>query len=244
MKQTLFFSIFSILVFSCGNGQDKQKSDSLAEDSVLRSLTSSAPPPAPAVVNPEDTVKIAGLPPLMEGDIVFQNLEDKQSIAFGKATHSKYNNVGIVFMRNHNQSYIVVSVKDSIHITPINTWINQGKDHHVVIFRLKNSNAILNAKKSDDMKKFAKSLTGRKEDLYFSQTNDELYSSELVWKMYKNGAKIDLSTPEKLGDLDLSAEPVKSQMKQKYPSGIPKENEVITPEDLYNSPKLEKIYER
>ncbi|HET6992353.1 MAG TPA: YiiX/YebB-like N1pC/P60 family cysteine hydrolase [Bacteroidia bacterium] len=247
MKQVILFSLFTFFIFSCGEDKKNEKADSLRMDSALKALTSNdTVKPAnalPSTTANTDTTHTIALPPVVEGDIIFQTMGDEQSMAFGKATHSKYNNVGLVFIRPRDNLYVVMECRDSLHATPLTEWVNRGQGHHVALMRLKDSNTALNEKKTNHLKMAAKPLKGKKTDLYFSWSDDAFYCSELVWKLYKQGTGIELCTPGKMSQLDLNGALVKQQMKNKYGATIPMDEQVVTPDDLYNSPKLVKIYE-
>lgn len=90
----------------------------------------------------------------------------------------------------------------------------------------------------------AKTLKSKKYDPYFSWSDDAFYSSEMIWKLYKIGAQIELSTLGKVSQLDLSGALVQQQMKNKYGANIPKDEPMATPDDLYNSQKMEIVYEK
>ena len=78
-------------------------------------------------------------------------------------------------------------------------------------------------------------------DLYFEWTDDKIYCSELVWKIYKNGAGIELCSLEKLKNFNLANEKVKQILKERYGNKIPLEEKVVAPSQLVNSNLLETI---
>lgn len=190
-----------------------------------------------------DTLHMVGLPPVFEGDIVFQQNEDAQSLAWQKATGSKYSNAGIIFIRPRDHLYMVMEVMDSVRVFPLTEWVDRGKDDHVALLRLKNANVIMTQKKTDRLKAGVRAYKHIPGDPYFSWGDDALYNAELVWKIYSNILKIDLCEPHKLGDFDLSGEPVKSAMDKKYNGKIPADDKAVSLDDLYHSPRLEVIFE-
>ena len=80
-------------------------------------------------------------------------------------------------------------------------------------------------------------------DLYFEWSDDKIYCSELVWKIYKEGANIELCKPKKLKEFNLEHPKVQKIMKQRYGSKIPYDEKVIAPSQLYESNLLETIFE-
>ena len=55
---------------------------------------------------------------------------------------------------------------------------------------------------------------GKDYDLYFEWSNEKIYCSELVWKIYKEGAGIEIGELEELSSFDLTNEIVKRKMKE------------------------------
>jgi hypothetical protein len=243
MKNLFLFLCASAAFFiaSCGSGKPEVNVDSLKADSALKAQMAFVPPKTDRV---KDTFHMVTLPPVMEGDILLQIDTSEQCMAFGKATKSKYNNMAMIFIRPHDKMYMVLEAKDSVHVMPLTEWVNSGQGQHVVLMRLKNSNMFLTDKKTDVLKKGMKMLKGKPNDHYFSWSDDEIYCSEMVWKIYHYALKIDLTTPRKLTDFDLSGNLIKQQMKNKYGAAIPKNEQVVSPDDLLHSEKLEIIYQK
>jgi hypothetical protein len=172
MKNAFVFFTAALFLLSCDEDTKPVNADSLAADSALKAQQSIT---VPKTERSDDTLHMVALPPVFEGDLVFQNRDDEQLLLFGKAMKSKYNNVGIIFMH----------------------WNDEG-----------------------------------------------MYPSEFVWKVYNRGPKLDICTPRTFSDLDLSDPKVAEVMKTKYGNKLPKDEPVVTPDDLYNSPKMEVIFEK
>lgn len=239
MKNVLL-AAFALFLFSCGENKTTVNTDSLRTDSALRAQTNIAPPVA---VNP-DTQKMVALPPVFEGDIVLQISEDPQHMAFGKACRSKYNHAGIIFIRPRDRMYVVMEMGDSVTATPLTEWRDRGQGQHIALLRLKNSNQLLNDKKTERLKKSAKAFRGVRKDYYYNWSDEALYPTELVWKMYNNALNISICEPGKLGEWDLTGLLIHGQMLKKYGEKIPKDEQVISTDAIYRSDKLEVIYEQ
>ncbi|CAN5207299.1 hypothetical protein BH09BAC5_BH09BAC5_13600 [soil metagenome] len=234
-----FLSVLMILfLISCEENKPSVNLDSLKTDSALKALQSVAVPAK------NDTTGMAALPIVFEGDIVLQISNDPQSIAFGNACNSKYNHAGIIFMRPKDNRYVVMEVKDSVVITPLNEWVAKGKDGHFALLRLKHSNEILSAKKTDKLKTAAKNSRGKKYDYFYNWSDDSFYSTELVWKIYRQSLNIEICETGKLGDGDFTGTLLHGQMLKKYGLTIPKDEIFISPEQIYKSSKLDIAYER
>ena len=173
---------------------------------------------------------------IMEGDIIFQASLSSQSKAIQLATGSKYSHVGIIY-KNKGKYYVYEAIQPIVN-TPLQKWIDRGEKGHYAIKRLKNADAILTTETLSRMKQYGSKFLGRDYDLYFEWTDERLYCSELVWKIYKNATGIEIGKLSKLSDFDLSNELVKKKLKERYGSNIPMNEEVISPGAMFESNKL------
>lgn len=177
------------------------------------------------------------------GDIIFQTSTSEQSKAIQLATHSKYSHVGILYYSEKKQDYFVFEAIQPVKETPLNEWIERGANKHYVVKRLIDRDNILTPKVLKSLKTFAKIYSGKDYDLYFEWNDNKIYCSELVWKMYKNAANIELGELQELGDFDLSDPLVKAKLTERYGENIPLNEKVISPSAIYNSDLLETIFE-
>lgn len=176
-----------------------------------------------------------------DGDIIFQTSQSAQCEAVRLATQSKFSHCGIIFT-DRGENFVLEAVQP-VKITPLKDWIKHGKDHAYLVKRLKESAGTLNSKQIVEMKIYGKKLLNKDYDLYFEWSDHKIYCSELVWKIYKEGADISLCPFKKLKSFDLSAPQVQQIMQQRYGSKIPLEENVIAPSQLADSEKLETIFD-
>lgn len=176
------------------------------------------------------------------GDIIFQTSQSNQSKAIQLATKSKYSHIGIVY--ENNNKWFVYEAIQSVRLTPIKQWINRDKKRHYVVKRLKNASEVLNSATLTKMKKVGERFKGKNYDIYFEWSDDKLYCSELVWKIYKEATEIEIGNLEELKDFDLSHPLVKQKMKERYGDNIPLNEKVISPAAIFNSDKLITIVEK
>ncbi len=174
-----------------------------------------------------------------DGDIIFQTSESKQCEAVRIATNSKFSHCGIIFFVNGGE--FVLEAVQPVKITPLEEWITHGRDHKYVIKRLKNAETILNDETLGKMKSYGKSLLGKEYDGYFEWTDNRIYCSELVWKIYKNGADIELSKLRQLKDFNLEDVRVQKILKERYGNNIPLDEKVVAPSDLIDSDLLKTV---
>lgn len=174
-----------------------------------------------------------------DGDIIFQTSESKQCEAVRIATNSKFSHCGIILFVNGGE--FVLEAVQPVKITPLEEWITHGKDHKYLIKRLKNEQNILTDQTLEKMKAYGKQFLGKEYDAYFEWTDNRIYCSELVWKIYKNGAGIELSKLKQLKDFNLSDERVQKILKERYGNDLPLEEKVVAPSDLVASDLLKTV---
>ncbi|MGZ5303992.1 MAG: YiiX/YebB-like N1pC/P60 family cysteine hydrolase, partial [Bacteroidia bacterium] len=117
----------------------------------------------------------------------------------------------------------------------------QGKNSKYTQCRLKNADKVLTAEVKQKMRKLAKANIGKDYDLYFEWSDEKMYCSELVWKIYKEAAGIEIGNIRKFKEYDFSHPEVKKQLKERYGNNIPSEEKIVSPEDIYKSDKLVKV---
>jgi uncharacterized protein YycO len=173
---------------------------------------------------------------VQNGDIIFQTSKSSQSKAIQLATNSKYSHMGIIY--NIDGQLFVYEAVQPVKLTLLNEWIKRGENGHYVIKRLKNSDKILTQTTLTKMKQVGEKFKGKNYDLYFEWTDDKIYCSELVWKIYKEGANTEIGELERLSAFDLENKIVKQKMKERYGDNIPMDEKVISPAEMFNSDKL------
>ncbi|WP_281638218.1 YiiX family permuted papain-like enzyme [Flavobacterium marginilacus] len=170
---------------------------------------------------------------IQDGDMIFQTSQSKQCEAVRIATNSKFSHCGIIFIEK-GKKYVLEAVQP-VKYTPLETWITHGKDNHFVVTRLKNASVLLNAETLQKMKAYGETLNNKDYDLYFEWSDDKIYCSELIWKIYKNGAGIELCPLQKLKDFNLKDSRAQTILSERYGTKIPLEENVVAPSDLEQS---------
>ncbi|NVK65778.1 MAG: YiiX family permuted papain-like enzyme [Flavobacteriales bacterium] len=175
---------------------------------------------------------------LKNGDIIFQSTQSRQCEAVKLATNSEYSHVGILF--KEEGKWMVYEAVQPVKKTGLSEWIARGENGHYVVKRLKNDES-LTAATLQKMKEIAATDLGKNYDIYFNWSDDEIYCSELVWKVYDEGAGIQIGELRQLKDFDLTSPQVQTIMSERYGSAIPYEEKVIAPSDLFESNKLKLV---
>jgi uncharacterized protein YycO len=88
------------------------------------------------------------------------------------------------------------------------------------------------------MKQIGDQFKGKPYDTTFEWSDNRIYCSELVWKIYKRAAGIEIGKLQKLKEFDLSDARVKEIMKKRYPNKIPTQEIVISPAAIFDSELL------
>ena len=107
-----------------------------------------------------------------------------------------------------------------------------------MIKHLENSNDILTHETITRMKMVGEKYQGKDYDIYFEWSDDKIYCSELVWKIYYEATNIEIGELETLSDFDLTNKIVKEKMKERYGENIPMKEKVISPASMFESDKL------
>lgn len=177
----------------------------------------------------------ASIADLKEGDIIFQTSKSSQSTAIQLATHSPYTHVGILF--NQNDSWCVLEAIGPVKYTSFKIWLANGIGAHYTIKRLKDSQA-LTPQTLEKLRLEGNRLVGKPYDPYFGWSDDKLYCSELVWKVYKKAVGIEIGVPRTLGEFDLTPPKVKAKLTERYGSKVPLRERVVAPSTIFDSPLL------
>ncbi|TGK51609.1 YiiX family permuted papain-like enzyme [Leptospira kanakyensis] len=178
---------------------------------------------------------------LEEGDIIFHESKSEQATAIKLATKSKYTHVGIIF--KYGKTFKVLEAIEPVKITDLPKFIGRGTNNHYVIKRISKTKTKLTPETIQKMKEYGNSLLGKHYDLYFEWSDDRIYCTELVWKLYDKFTGIQLGNLKTLRDFDLSSKPVQTLMKKRYGKNIPYVEPVISPVDMFQSNELVTVME-
>ncbi len=177
---------------------------------------------------------------IKDGDIIFHESISSQGTELKLATGSRYTHMGII--RKKEGKYFVLEAVHPIKVTPLPKFIARGKDRHYVIKRLKNSGDLLTPAVLRKMEDTGREFIGKKYDTLFQWSDDRIYCSELVWKIYKRAAGIEIGGLQKYRDFDLSHPKVRALLKKRFGHReIPLDETVISPVQMFNSPLLETV---
>jgi len=170
------------------------------------------------------------------GDIIFHTSKSRQSKMISEVTKSELTHVGIVLIKN-GKPYVFEAVQP-VKLTPLNQWISRGVDSKYIVMRSKKT---LTETDLFKMEEYGQSQLGKNYDVKFQWSDDKMYCSELVYKVFES-AGITLSKKHTFKDYDLNGEKTKEAIRARYNTSINLNETVVTPVDLRNSTKLKVVF--
>jgi uncharacterized protein YycO len=185
------------------------------------------------------SLAVAEETPYQTGDIIFQTSNNATNKAIELATHSKFSHVGVIVAEDGDLQ--VLEAGNPVSITPLAKFIQRGSGGQYEVLRLKEAEEVLTAEVKTALINTGKTWVGKKYDFVFSWNDEELYCSELVYKLYANTLHLNLTEPKPLKSFDLSHPLVQEQLKIKYGQNIPYDDNMVSPQQLYESDLLEPI---
>jgi Permuted papain-like amidase enzyme, YaeF/YiiX, C92 family len=198
------------------------------------------------------SVSAKDLPPLRNGDIIFQTSRSSQSAAILLASASAYSHMGLIEIDSSGAPFVVEAV-GPVKSTPLDTWIKRGLGGRIAIQRLNSLSAVA----ALNVLGAAHKYDGLPYDLFFLSTKDQIYCSELVSLAYSEGASLSVGQIQKAKDLYLNNFAAKRLIEKRwrkhplcqvagetFESCYAKilEQGLITPSSIYNDPKLDLIF--
>lgn len=189
----------------------------------LRDATATPRPAAPPDPTPRD------------GDLVFQTSLSAQSEAIGRATGSPYTHCGVVFLLDGETR--VFEAVQPVRWTSFREWTQRGKGGAYVVRRLRDSGVLTPAVKKQ-MRALGASWLGKPYDPHFGWSDERLYCSELVYKLYERTTGLRLGPLRKLRDFHLDDLVVRRALQERYGDHIPLDEPVLSPADLHDAEQL------
>jgi uncharacterized protein YycO len=173
---------------------------------------------------------------IQNGDLIFQTSLSTQSKTIQVATNSKYSHCGIIYKDGNN--FLVFEAIQPVKTTPLHKWIARGENGKYVVKRLKNSEQVLTPTILQKMKSVSEKFMGKNYDLTFEWSDNKMYCSELIWKVYQRATGVKIGKLQTLSDFDLSDNNVKKKLFERYGNKIPLKETVISPAAIFESELL------
>ena len=180
---------------------------------------------------------------LKEGDIIFHQSRSDQSEAVRIATRSKFSHMAIIF--KYKGKFMVFEAVQPVKITSITEFSRRGSNSFV-IKRLRDCDSVLTPAIIEKMRAQGKKYLGKNYDYQFSWDDKNIYCSELVWKIYKYGAGIEVGRLQRAQDMNLNNPVVRRLIEKRYgkKNTITADEIVISPQSIYECSRLVTVYEQ
>ena len=193
----------------------------------------------------------ADIPPLKNGDIVFQATSSSARDAIMLASASPYTHVGIVEIDGSGRP-MVIEAANKVRSVPFDDWMRKGAGRRITIKRVKG----LHDEAAKQAVERAHHYMGRPYDLFFYETRDQIYCSELVHAAFKEGANISVGREEKVGDLNIDTSAAQSLIKKRWKAHplcqatssfkscyrLILDQVLVTPASIARDPQMELVY--
>lgn len=178
---------------------------------------------------------------LRDGDIVFQQTGGEQGRAVQLATGSPWTHVGVLF--KDTDRWMVYEAVGPVRSIPLEEWVTHGTDGRWVAKRWVDAGTEAPQALRSALKKAGARFNGLPYDREFRWSDERIYCSELVWKMYAEGAGVRLCEPKPMRDHALGSPVVQQVMRERYASTPPLDEPMIAPGALFDCPLLRTVAE-
>jgi hypothetical protein len=175
------------------------------------------------------------------GDIIFHTSRSAQSEAIQKVTNSPFSHMGIVYVQQ-GRAFVFEAV-EPVKSTPLDEWIARGVQGKYVVKRLREADRLLTADALARMKEVGELFRGRHYDLYFEWSDEQVYCSELVWKIYKRALGLEIGELQQMSAFDLTDPLVRAKVEERWGGDPPGDEIVISPESIFRSDLLMTVAE-
>lgn len=177
---------------------------------------------------------------LQDGDLVFQEGYHLQGRAIKAATDSRWTHIGIVFHKDGNP--FILEAVQPVKVTSLADFVKRDSQSFYAM-RLKNSEVVMTKKALSQARQYGLSQIGKNYDSKFLWSDDRIYCSELVWKIYKKGLGVELCKTRQFRSYNLKHPTVQKIIKQRYRSFgfLPLDELVVAPSDIAQSSLLVEV---
>lgn len=170
-----------------------------------------------------------------DGDIIFHESQSAQSHAIREATGSRWSHVGVLFQERGR--WMVFEAVQPVRLTPLNSFIQRGKSKEYRVYRL----PTLSDSQREELRKEAGKYLGKSYDIYFEWSDELIYCSELVYKMFLSATAVEIGAIQRFGDLRLEGPYAKELIRRRLTDkgreldlGEP----IVTPDSQIKDPDL------
>ena len=92
------------------------------------------------------------------------------------------------------------------------------------------------------MKAVGARYKGKSYDTLFQWSDNKMYCSELVWKLFAKGIGVELCDPGHFSDFPINLPAVKKLFKERYGNNFNPDEKIVSPSALYRSSLLKEVH--
>lgn len=176
---------------------------------------------------------------LAEGDLIFQKSQSYQAPAIAEATDSPWSHVGVIVKQA--DKWFVAEAIQPVTVTELSRWVLRGQDKEYIVFRHKNMSSKLLPQLYAELKKYQ----GMNYDIYFEWSNERIYCSEFVYKVFEKVLGRGIGTIQKMKEMNLNGPRVKELIQRRLTDlgkTLNPEELILTPISQMRDPHLEMIF--
>lgn len=177
---------------------------------------------------------------LHDGDLIFQESTSSQSEMVHALTGSRWTHMGVIF--KEGSQTVVLEAVSPVRKTPLKGWIEHGRDGRYVVKRLRDADAKLPPAVIAKMRKLGATWLGRPYDLRFRWDDQEMYCSELAYKLFQRAADVPVGKLETAADMNLDDERVQRALRKRFANAkFNPQEPVVTPDSIFNDEQLVEV---
>jgi hypothetical protein len=169
-----------------------------------------------------------------EGDVLFQHFDTQLCDMIRDVTESQLTHCGLVVFRD-GKPFVLEAKSPAVSYVPLDRWFTQGWKGYYAHYRPKG----VSRRRIREVVKAAGALVGKTYDLQYQLSDEKIYCSELVYKGFLRGAKMEIGRPQKLGDLKWQTH--EGFIRLLAGGGLPLERMIVTPVSVASSSHLNLI---
>jgi hypothetical protein len=148
--------------------------------------------------------------------------------------------MGVVF--NEAAGPVVLEAVSPVRKTPVQRWIDRGRDRRYVVKRLRDADSRLSPEAIQNMRKIGASWLGRPYDVRFRWDDESLYCSELVYKLFERAMGVHVGKLQRAADLNLDDPRVEQAIRRRFTDTRFNPTEtIVTPDSIFNDEQLTEV---
>jgi len=180
-------------------------------------------------------------PRLETGDIIFTSGKGGQAEAVKAATNSAWTHTGIIVIENGKP--MVLEAVQPVQFISLDSYLARGGGKYTHVYKRLKDRSKLTPEAQQKAMLWAKKHLGGNYDGRFLWSDNNLYCSELVWKIYQVSTGIELCAVRRVKDYQLQHPTVQALIKARFGSvdRLKLDEKVVAPSDVFHSPLLIEI---